>query len=185
MANGGPKTVASSGDFAVEVDQYQYDADAGPCLQALRQGETVLVNDQIAETRWPEYTASAVKHGVGSSLSVPLQAGGRTVGAFNAYSLERQAFDAQAQDTAEKLASYAGVVVNNAALYFTAASRADQMAEAMQSRAIIEQAKGILMGARQCDADQAFEILVNLSQNSHRKLREVAQTVVEEMTKPQ
>jgi GAF domain-containing protein len=185
MANGKPKTVASSGDFAVEVDERQYDADTGPCLQALRQGETVLVDNLVAETRWPEYTPGAIELGVGSSLSVPLQTAGTTIGAFNAYSLEPHAFDADAQDTAEKLAAYAAVAVNNASLYFTASSRADQMAEAMRSRAVIEQAKGMLMSARHCDADQAFEILVGLSSTSHRKLRDVAQAVVEEMTKPQ
>lgn len=185
MGDEQPKTVASSGDFAVEVDERQYAADAGPCLEALRGGEIVFVDDLLSETRWPVYTQGAIELGVGSSLSVPLQTGGRTVGAFNAYSLQRHGIDAEARDTAEKLAAYAAVVVNNAALYFDASSRADQMAEAMRSRAVIEQAKGLLMGSRYCDADEAFDVLVGLSQTSHRKLHDVAQRVVEEMTKPQ
>ena len=179
-----PRTVASSGEFATDVDERQYKAGDGPCLQSLRLGETVLVDDQLSETRWPEYSPAATELGVGSSLSVPLQTAGTAIGAFNAYSRHQHAFDANARDIAEKLAAYAAVVVNNASLYFDASSRADQMAEAMQSRAVIEQAKGLLMGARRCNADEAFEILVKLSQNSHRKLRDVAQAVVDDMSKP-
>ena len=71
-------------------------------------------------------------------------------------------------------------MLNNAGLYFTAATHAEQMAEAMRSRAVIEQAKGILMGGRRCSADEAFEILARLSQDSHRKLRDVAAALVED-----
>ena len=77
------------------------------------------------------------------------------------------------------MAAYAGIVLNNVGLYFSATSRADQMAEAMRSRAVIEQAKGILMGQRQCNSDEAFSILVRLSQQSHRKLRDVAMALVD------
>ena len=73
-------------------------------------------------------------------------------------------------------------MLNNAGLYFTATTRADQLAEALRSRAVIDQAKGILMGARRCTAEEAFDILVRLSQQSQRKLRDVAQALVAETT---
>jgi GAF domain-containing protein len=184
MQNGQPTTVAASGKFAVVADEQQYDTDQGPCLQALRRGEPVAVDDQSTESRWPQYSARAVEAGVGSSYSAPLIAGGQTIGAFNSYALTPQAFDDEAKATADKLAAYAGAVLNNAALYFNASSRAGQMEQAMRSRAVIEQAKGILMGARRCDADEAFAILVGLSQHSHRKLHDVARALVDESTKP-
>jgi AmiR/NasT family two-component response regulator len=67
-------------------------------------------------------------------------------------------------------------------LYQAQGQMAEQLQSAMQSRAVIEQAKGILMGDRRCDAEQAFNILVKLSQDSNRKLREVAQAVVDQAT---
>jgi len=182
VLDGEPRTAAASGPLSVELDDAQYAGDTGPCLDAIRSDTTLVVDDQRRESRWPVYSPRAVERGVGSSLSVPLQIAGRVRGAMNVYALEPGAFDATARNTAEKLASYAGIIVNNAALYFDASSRAEQMAEAMKSRAVIEQAKGMLMGARRCDADTAFGILVELSQNTHRKLREVAQTVVDEFS---
>jgi GAF domain-containing protein len=184
MQNGHPTTVAASGKLAVIVDEQQYDTGQGPCLQALRQGEPISVDDQTTDSRWPEYSARAVACGVGSSFSLPLVAGGETIGAFNSYALTPHAFDEGAKATAENLAAYAGVVLNNAALYFDASSRAGQLEQAMRSRAVIEQAKGILMGSRHCDADEAFTILVKLSQDSHRKLHDVACAVVDESIKP-
>jgi len=184
VVDGSPRTAAASGRLSVDLDEAQYTGDTGPCLDAIRSDETLVVDDQPSESRWPVYSRRAIELGVGSSLSVPLRITGQMRGAFNAYAADRHAFDADARDTAEKLAGYAGIIVNNAALYFDASSRAEQMAEAMQSRAVIEQAKGILMGAHRCDADAAFGILVELSQKSHHKLREVAQAVVDEMAKP-
>jgi GAF domain-containing protein len=179
VQNGQPVTAAFTGVLALSVDESQYDAGYGPCLDAIRLGQTVTVDDQTTESRWPDYSPKAVEAGIGSSLSVPLKVDDRHGGAFNIYALRPHAFDAAAIMQAEELASYAAIVLNNAHLYFTAASRAEQMGEAMKSRAVIEQAKGILMGARNCNADEAFSLLVKLSQDTHRKLHAVAQTIVD------
>ena len=180
MKNGHPTTVASSGALATEVDESQYETDSGPCLQAIAEGEVVLVADMATETRWPEYLPRAIAAGVGSSLSIPLPVDGAYVGALNSYSRTAHAFDQASVKLGQDLAAYAAIVLNNAGLYFTATTRADQLAEALRSRAVIDQAKGILMGARRCTAEEAFDILVRLSQQSQRKLRDVAQALVEE-----
>jgi GAF domain-containing protein len=179
VQNGQPLTVASSGPLAIEVDESQYVAGYGPCLDAIRLGQTVVVDDQSTETRWPDYTPRAVEAGVRSSLSVPLPVDGRHVGAFNIYGLQPHLFPPEVAEVAEQLAAYAAIVLNNAGLYFTAAARAEQMTEALGSRAVIDQAKGILMGSRHCDADEAFGILVKLSQQTGQKLHAVAQKLVE------
>jgi AmiR/NasT family two-component response regulator len=114
-------------------------------------------------------------------VAVPLLVDDRHIAALNIYGTEPHAFDAAAVRTAEDLAVYAAVVVNNAGLYFSASPRAEQLTEAMTSRAVIEQAKGVLMAGRQCTADDAFAILVRLSQQSRRKLREVAQALIDEI----
>ena len=182
MKNGHPTTVASSGALATEVDESQYETDSGPCLQAIAEGEVVLVADMATETRWPEYLPRAIAAGVGSSLSIPLPVDGAYVGALNSYSRTAHAFDQASVKLGQDLAAYAAIVLNNAGLYFTATTRADQLAEALRSRAVIDQAKGILMGARRCTAEEAFDILVRLSQQSQRKLRDVAQALVAETT---
>jgi GAF domain-containing protein len=182
MENGRPVTVAFTGQLAADVDESQYQAGYGPCLDALRLQQTVVVDDLETEGRWPAYVPRALEAGVRSSVSVPLPVDGDHVGGFNVYGLSPHAFGPEAITAAEELATYAGVILNNANLYFSAAGRADQMAEAMRSRAIIEQAKGILMGSRRCSADEAFSILVKLSQETGRKLNLVAQGVVDYAT---
>ena len=182
MKNGHPTTVASSGPLATEVDESQYATDSGPCLQAIAEGQVVLVDDMATETRWPPYLPRAIAAGVGSSLSIPLPVDGAHVGAFNAYSRTAHGFDQASVKLGQDLAAYAAIVLNNAGLYFTATTRADQLAEALRSRAVIDQAKGILMGERRCSAEEAFDILVRLSQQSQRKLRDVAQALVEQTT---
>ncbi|MFL6136214.1 MAG: ANTAR domain-containing protein [Frankiaceae bacterium] len=179
VKNGPPTTVAASGRLAEQADEAQYATGTGPCLDAIRLGQTIVVEDQATEDRWPEYVVRALAAGARSSCSVPLPVDTRIIGAFNAYGIEPHAFDEVSIKVAQDLAAYAGIVLNNVGLYFTATSRADQMAEAMKSRAVIEQAKGILMSQRHCSADEAFDILVRLSQQSHRKLREVAQALVD------
>ena len=180
-----PVTVASSGALAQAVDERQYEVGAGPCLDASRTGQVVLVDDLETETRWPEYAPRALEAGVRSSLSIPLLVDTKPIGALNAYSRAPSGFaEDGVRQLAEDLAAYAGIVLNNAELYFTAAARADQLEEAMRSRAVIEQAKGILMAARRCGADEAFDVLVRLSQQSHRKLRDVAAALVAEATGP-
>jgi GAF domain-containing protein len=176
-----PATAASTASFAERVDECQYDAGDGPCLEALRAGKTVVVDNQLTESRWPEYSGCAAEAGVRSSVSVPLMVQDRHIAALNIYGDQSEAFSQDAIEAAEALAVYAAVVLANADLYLTATSRAEQMAEAMASRAVIEQAKGVLMGGRRCSADEAFAVLVKLSQQSGRKLREVAQALVDQV----
>jgi AmiR/NasT family two-component response regulator len=113
---------------------------------------------------------------------VPLLIEDKHIAALNIYGSEPHAFSAEAVQSAEDLAVYAAVVINNADLYFGATAKADQLSEAMSSRAMIEQAKGVLMGGRRCGADEAFEILVKVSQQTHRKLRDVAQSIIDQVS---
>lgn len=173
-----PATAAYTGQLALDADELQYGHGYGPCMDAGRGGETMLVRDMRAETRWPDYAAEVVANGVQSSLSVPLPVQDEFIGAVNIYATSPDAFDAEAVALAETLAAYAGVAVRNAHAYASAADLAEQLQEAMRTRAVIEQAKGILMGERRCSADEAFDLLVRLSQHSNRKVREVAAALV-------
>jgi transcriptional regulator with GAF, ATPase, and Fis domain len=177
----GPTTMASTGELAAMLDERQYELGHGPCLEAAADGHPVVVSDFSTEQRWPGYAPQVVAAGVRSSLSVPLTVDGQSIGAFNAYARAARTFDDdRLRQAAQEIAAYAGIVLNNADRFFLAADRVDQMMAVVQSRAVIEQAKGILMASRRCSAEEAFEILVRISQHSHRKLRDVASALVVE-----
>jgi GAF domain-containing protein len=179
VRDGGPRTVASTGEPAEVIDRWQYDSHNGPCLDAAAERKTVCVDEVAAERRWPGWSEHAGSVGVRSALSVGLPIRDHVIGALNVYATSARAFDGEAVDLAETFAGYVSVVLANADLYHTAATLARQMRAAMDSRAVIEQAKGIIMGQRRCGPDEAFAILSRASQAANRKLRDVAAAVVE------
>jgi GAF domain-containing protein len=146
------------------------DASAAPA--------TLSLPDMRTERRWPDYAERALEAGVDSSLSIGLMLHEAVTGALNIYAGEPEAFDDDAIILAQTFAAYATVALANAHLYDTQATLAQQMQAAMESRAIIEQAKGIIMGDRRCTADEAFAVLTKLSQDTNRKLRDVAGLLV-------
>jgi GAF domain-containing protein len=174
---------AYSSETAEKIDERQYGLDQGPCLDAARGHEVFIVDDMRTETRWPDYTPFAAEHGVLSSLSVPLPVQEEVLGAINVYSREPSAFGDEAVETARRFASYAAVAIANAHLYQSAAEAAEHMRRAMESRAVIEQAKGIVMAQRRCSAKEAFDLLVRSSQRENVKLRILAERIVEGVTK--
>jgi GAF domain-containing protein len=175
----GPTTPAFTGQTAIDLDETQYQLGYGPCLAAAEAGQLVSIPDMAADTRWPQFTADAENYGVHSSLSVPLPVQRQVIGALNLYCAQVHGFGDEIVELAQKFGDYAAVAIAHTTLYLSTRELADQMAQALQSRAIIEQAKGILIGQRRCHADEAFNILVGLSQQSHQKLRDVAKALVE------
>jgi GAF domain-containing protein len=178
MRGAGPHTAAFTGDLALACDERQYERGHGPCLDAAATAATLLIDDMGQETRWPDYTPGAVDAGAHSSLSIGLPVHESVTGALNIYATKPDAFDDDAIVLAQTFAGYAAVALANAHLYDTQASLAQHMQAAMESRAVIEQAKGIIMGDRRCSPDEAFQILTKLSQDTNRKLRDVATALV-------
>lgn len=172
-------TMGGTDEIAEQLDERQRQVGRGPCLNAAEGGEPVIVDDMETEDRWPDYTPRAVELGVRSSLSVPLPTQEHVVAALNWYSKKPRAFTQDHIGPAETFASQVAVAVTNAHLYNSVATTARQMQEAMATRAIIEQAKGILMAQSRVDADAAFNMLVRASQRENRKLREIASAIVE------
>jgi GAF domain-containing protein len=172
-------TVANTGQLALELDESQYERGYGPCLEAARGGEVMLVVDVRVETRWPRYVQVALEHGVRSSLSVPIPVQRAAHASLNLYALTPAAFDQASIEVGGTFASYAGVAIANMHLYDGSRRLVEQLQAAMVSRAVIDQAKGILMAQRHCSAQEAFEVLVDLSSRSNTKLRDVAQLLVD------
>jgi GAF domain-containing protein len=117
--------------------------------------------------------------GVRSTQSVGLPVPQGTVGALNQYATRAGVFDDASTTAAQTFASFAAVALANAAIYADAVELGQQMQQAMESRAVIDQAKGILMRDNRCSADEAFGMLVSASNRSNRKLRDIARAIVE------
>ena len=174
-------TAAHHGEMALAADELQYEKGYGPCMDAGRAGVLLRIDDMDAEQRWPDYV-SAVRAatGVRSSLSVPLPYQGSSIGALNNYSSQLAAFASPESLAAGlEVAEVVAVAVANADAHWKLGEQARNMRIAMESRAVIEQAKGVLMAQRHVDAEQAFEILREASQRYNRKLRDIALGIVE------
>jgi GAF domain-containing protein len=177
MRNGKVTTAACSDPLAREIDEVQYATGQGPCLQAFEDGAVYRIEDIATEERWPEFCAGARDKGLGSSLSMPLIADDKSLGALNLYSRSRGSFD-DGRELAQLFADQASVAVANADLYSRALALASQLQEALESRDVIGQAKGILMATTKVSADAAFDVLRTASQQRNMKLRAVAEEVV-------
>ncbi len=178
VRNRGAHTAAFTGDLALALDESQYRLGHGPCLVAASSTTTQHVTDMTTEERWPDWTSRAREAGAHSSLSIGLPVQEAVTGALNIYATAPGAFDDDAVVLAQTFAGYAAVAMANAYLYDAKATMAQHMEAAMASRAVIEQAKGILMGERRCTADEAFAILNKVSQDSNLKLRDIAAALV-------
>lgn len=169
-------TRAPTGDLAVQCDQIQYDEDEGPCLDAARNQRVVHTRDSTSDERWPRFSRRVSEEaGVGGMLSCQLavgDAGGlRVLGGLNMYATRPDAYS----DADQLLAT---LYVAHAAFIVDAARREVQLREAMASRDVIGQAKGILMARGGIDADEAFGQLRLASQRLNVKLRDLANDVV-------
>jgi GAF domain-containing protein len=175
-----PTTVVSTGELATELDETQYEKGHGPCLHAARTGELTEIPDTRAEDRWPDYTPRAVEHGNLSSLSIPLaiDPDEQVTGALNIYARRFHAFDEASRSVATRFGPYAAVATGNLYAYQSARDMAENLQVALESRAVIDQAKGVLMERYKLTPDQAFQRLAQASMNANRKLRDVADHLV-------
>ena len=175
-------TVASTGDLALYMDAMQYQHGHGPCLEVAQSSGIILVTDMAAETRWPEFADRALHTGVHCSLSVALPVQRAELGALNIYGTQPGCFDRRTAELAWAFAGYAAVAIANGHQHETAATLAGSMQRAMETRAVIEQAKGIIIAQEHCGPEHAFERLTKLSHETRRKLRDCATDLVRHNT---
>ena len=178
LANDRALTPVFTGELALQLDETQFEKGYGPCLHAARSGELTEIRDTRTEGRWPEYAQVAAAHGNLSSLSVPLPIADSVSGALNIYARVVDAFDEEARWVATRFAPYAGAAVGNAHAYQSAREMADNLQVALESRAVIDQAKGILMERFRLSADQAFQALAQVSMRTNTKVKDVAEKLV-------
>ncbi|HUR17943.1 MAG TPA: GAF and ANTAR domain-containing protein [Acidimicrobiales bacterium] len=177
LVEGRPRTGIFTDEASPDLDATQYETGVGPCLDAFRHQTIYRIDSTEKDTTWPAFSEAASARGVKSTLSLPLVANHEGVGALNLYSRFEGAFSDEDEEVGMQFANQAGIVLANAQAYWDAHQLSQDLNEAMKSRAVIEQAKGILM-AQGRNADEAFQILVRASQRENIKLREVAAGLV-------
>lgn len=178
LVDGRPTTAAATDQRTLAVDNAQYDVGVGPCLEAYRDRAVQRVDVDAAGKAYPGFAAAARRIGVHSFLAAPLLVRDTGIGALNLYAADTHGFAALDEAVVMLFAGQAAVAVANSQLYQGARILSGQLQQAMDSRAVIEQAKGVLMATFAIDADQAFDQLRRASQVENRKLRVIAADVV-------
>lgn len=178
IVEGQQRTAVFTDNDAPEIDQAQYDAGDGPCLAAFRENRVTTIEDTTDAGEWPEFRTAAAAHGIRSTISFPLMLDKTSIGAMNLYARQPRAFDDEAREVGEQFAAQAAIVLANTKAYWDAHELSLRLADAMRNRAIIEQAKGILMSTEGMAEDDAFDALVRASQRENAKLRDVAARIV-------
>ncbi len=150
---------------------------AGPMLDALRTGEPASCPDTLRERRWPDFAAAALRQGVRCSLSLAHRSGGEAV-CLSMYGARPGTLGQDSVDGAERLLAFGRAVVGIASDYGEAQRTARQLRDAAESRAVVDQAKGVLMHALGCSADEALQRMRHVSQERNMRVTEVAAKIV-------
>lgn len=174
----GPVTVASTSREVLPVEAAQLRFDDAPCLSAARSRAIVRTDIATARERWPEFAAIAQQANMHSYLSVPLLIDAEYSGALNLYGEFPHAFHRMDESLLELYVVAAGSALRSARRYSEARVLVEGLRVALRSRAVIDQAKGIVMALRGIDAEEAFRVLVERSQHENVKLRVVAERAV-------
>ena len=171
-------TVASSNDTVLRMDQHQYETSEGPCIAAASRGHWFHIESLAAEKRWPSFIPLAIDEGIASILSTPLMVGDRPVGALNIYSNTEGAFGTDEQALAAMFATQASAFLADAGATTTDQQLGSRIADALLSREIIAQAKGILMARLSITADDASTALHNSARAASMAVRTQAAEVI-------
>ena len=181
LKDGRPFTAASTCDLVIRLDGVQYGAGAGPCLDAATTRRLVRATIHEAQELWPAFGAESHAAGIGSFLSAPLIVDNEHSGAINGYSRHGHGFH---ELDAPLLALYTTAVetaLRSHSMYLRAFKLTEQLRFAMQSRAVIDQAKGVLMAVHAIPAEEAFRLLVERSQRENVKLHTLAQRFIADL----
>lgn len=178
----GPAVAAATDPRAGRIDDLQQELGQGPVVQALQHLSPVVVDSLPGDPRWPDVAAAAAAAGVCAVMALPLRAHDRPVGSITVCSTLPARFDEGSVARMGAFAGHAGVVLANLQVYWEARHLADNLQQALDSRATIDHAIGILMAGGSPSPSEAFQLLVKASQRENRKLRDIAADIVARAT---
>jgi hypothetical protein len=175
-------TVASSDERGAVADEAEYEAELGPCVEALRNGAASVVPDLRSDTRWPEWAAASRRLGFLSAAAVPADTGDGAQLALNLYGRGTGSFGEVEMRRSFAYVDEAARVLRLCLMLAQQTDLAEHLSRAMAARATVERAVGILMAQRQISSDDAYAILRAGSQHDGREVHEVAAIVIESVT---
>jgi GAF domain-containing protein len=175
------QSTSATAEFVHTIDAVQYDElREGPCITCMQSRRATVSGSLGADGRWPHFGGRVARMGVHSALSLPLIVGNHVIGVINCYADSQDAFGEHAVLLGSQFAGPAAVSIYNAGLLAGARGRAEKLEQALDHRAVIDQAVGIIRSRSGVSAEVAFNRLVEMSQNGNIKLRVVAARLVDD-----
>jgi GAF domain-containing protein len=162
-----------------ELERNQEEEQAGPCRDAFDTGEVVRVTDVRSESaRWPEFSATATRLDVAGVAGIPMRLADQIIGALNLYAPQPREWSDEDMAVAGVLADVATSYVVNASKLRQQQQLSEQLQQALQTRVVIEQAKGITSQRNTVTIDQAYRLIRSHARNNNASLRTVAEAIV-------
>ena len=184
--DGDLRVVASSSEAMRVLELFELQAQEGPCLDAFRTGERVEHENLSARSgRWPKFSTAALQAGFQSAHALPLRLRDVTIGGLNLFNVEQTPMDERDLIVARALADLAAISVLQHRAVTETQRLNEQLAHALTSRIVIEQAKGIIAERASCDLEESFSLLRNYARNHNRRLTDVAQAAIDHTLDPQ
>jgi GAF domain-containing protein len=166
-------------DRLAELERAQIEHQSGPCMDAYRSGEVVAIPDLESERgRWPHYCAVAERLGLASVAGIPMRLSGTAIGALNLYGVGARSWPPEDLAAAVVMADMATNYLVNASKLRQQEQLNEQLQRALDSRVIIEQAKGIVASEHDTTVDQAFNLIRSYARNHNGAVRSVAEAIV-------
>jgi len=173
-------TWAVTADIVEVIDTVQHEeVGEGPCITCMQTRRPTVSGSLGSDPRWPRFGGRVARMGVHSALSLPLLVNDDVIGAINTYAHVRDAFTEHAVKSGGRFVGSAAITVHNASLLEQAHIRTRQLQRALERRAVIDQAIGIIRSRSGEDAEAAFLRLVRISQAENVKVHVVAEQVVD------
>jgi GAF domain-containing protein len=171
--------VAASSERTRLLELFQLQTDQGPCVDCFRSGQPVSVPDLAGAARWPRFAEAAALAGFSAVHAVPMRLRTETIGALNFFSTDPGAVDAAQLRIGQALADVATIGLLQQRAMHRRDALTEQLQTALNSRVLIEQAKGVLAERLQVDVAEAFVVLRSRARTENRRLSELAQAVVD------
>lgn len=172
--------MASSSEATRLLELFQLQSHEGPCLDCFSSGQQVGVpNLEDMADRWPRFVMAASAQGFRGVQAVPLRLRDEVIGAMNIFSVDPRTFSADERGLAQSLADASTIAILQERVLQHNQTRVEQLQGALNSRVIIEQAKGLLASVGTLDMDEAYNQLRHMARSTNRRLADVARDLVE------
>jgi GAF domain-containing protein len=178
---GALRLVAASTEQARVAELFQIQNDEGPCLDCYHSGQVVMISDirtEQAAARWPRFAAAAQEMGFAGVHAIPMRLRDQVIGTLNLFRAEPDGLDPAVARAARALVDVATIGILQERAVHQQELLAEQLQVALNSRVIIEQAKGILAERLQMSPDEAFVMLRRFARNHNRPLTQLAAEVI-------